>query len=489
LCSNSDNKKSDQGFTHMPNDRDSNGISSAIELDLETTARVNFASSQNGVSVIRKLVVRNTSEQVLENLTIGLHCSPDLIRPKTWTLDRILPGDERSLPDLDAPLDVTLLSGLNEAEIGSLRVVAKTGDENLVEESRPIEMLARDEWGGVGEMAHLLAAFVSPNDAVVAAILKDAARLLEAAGQSGSLDGYQSRNPGRAWMLAGAIWSAVTGMGLNYAVPPASFETRGQKVRDPGRIKAEGLATCLDSSLLLAACFEAAGLNPVVLFSEGHAWTGVWLTDRDFGHVSEPDVMTVRKAIDAREFVTIETTLLTQRPSVGFEEAISKGRSHTSERNEHAFVLAVDVRRARAARIRPLASHRVGDPAKAATDIQASPAALPKPLDFGLLPGDLIDVEPTNAADRISRWQRRLLDLSLRNRLLNFRDSKQTLPFLCPNVSGLEDQLADGKKFKSLSLKEEDPLGNRDLLVADEPRILEEVARDAFPNRSWRCAP
>ncbi|XDA97326.1 hypothetical protein AB1M95_14555 [Sulfitobacter sp. LCG007] len=45
------------------------------------------------------------------------------------------------------------------------------------------------------------------------------------------MDGYQSRDPSRAWMLAGAFWSGETGMGLAYAVPPASFELRGQKVR------------------------------------------------------------------------------------------------------------------------------------------------------------------------------------------------------------------------------------------------------------------
>lgn len=267
--------------------------------------------------------------------------------------------------------------------------------------------------------------------------------------------------------------------GLTYAVPPASFERLGQKIRDPGRIKSEGLATCLDSALLLAGCFEAAGLNPVVLFSEGHAWAGVWLTERDFGSISEPDVMTVRKAIDAREFVSMETTLLTRRPSVGFEEAVETARDLTAERNEHGFTMAVDIRRARAARIRPLASHRV-EMASATEEVSTSPAALPRALDLGLLPGELIEDEPSTPADRISRWQRKLLDLSLRNRLLNFRDSKQTLPFLCPDVSALEDQLADGKTFRALALKDEDPVGTRDLLANDEPRLLEEVARDAF---------
>ncbi|WP_341485681.1 DUF3320 domain-containing protein [Thioclava sp. GXIMD4215] len=450
-----------------------------VALELDVAQKVNFASSQNGVSVLKKVALQNLTDVPLEKLTLELSCSPGLIRPKIWTVDRLMPGQNQQLPDLETPLDTQLLGGLNEAERGELRFVVKQDGAALLDECHPIEMLARDEWGGVGDMAHLLAAFVSPNDAVVAAVLKDAGRLLESAGQSGAMNGYQSGDPSRSWMLAGAIWSAVTGMGLTYAVPPASFELNGQKIRDPGRIKSEGLATCLDTALLLAGCFEAAGLNPVVLFSEGHAWTGVWLTERDFGSISEPDVMTVRKAIEAREFVVMETTLLTHRPSVGFEQAVDTARDLVSERNEHNFVMAIDIRRARAARIRPLASHRSAPEAEA-EEVVASPAALPRPLDLGLLPGELIEEAASTPANRISRWQRKLLDLSLRNRLLNFKDSKQTLPLLCPDVSALEDQLAEGRKFRALALKDEDPVGTRDLLAKDEPKLLEEVAKDAF---------
>ncbi len=450
-----------------------------VQLDISLSSKVNFASAQNGVSILKNVWLKNMSDAPIENLKLTIESKPALIRSKSWTIDRLAPADSRSLFDHDTPLDDALLAGLNEAEFGTLSFSVMSGDDELLMATRRIEMLARDEWGGIGDMAQLLAAYVSPNDGVVASILKDAGKLLEASGHSGAIDGYQSKDPARAWMLAGAIWSAATGLGLTYAVPPASFEQRGQKIRNPGRIRSEGLATCLDSSLLLAACFEAAGLNPVILFSEGHAWVGVWLTNRDFGSITEPDVVAVRKAVDAREFVMMETTLLTKRPTIGFEEAVEVSKEHTAERNEHTFQLAVDIQRARAAKIRPLAAHRVDD-AAISEEIPISSAALPKPLDLGFLPGDLVEEEPSTPMDRISRWQRKLLDLSLRNRLLNFRDTKQTLPFLCPDVSSLEDHLADGKKFKTLALKDEDPLGQRDLLSNQEPRLLQEVARDAF---------
>lgn len=441
--------------------------------------KVNFATAQNGVAVIKRLGIENGRAEPIENIRLTLSANPAILREKTWTIDRIPAGTTLQLTDLETPLDTTLLGGLDEAEFGQIEFRLTVQGEEEATQSHRIEMLARDEWGGLAEMDNILAAFVSPNQPFVARILKDAARLLEAAGHSGAMNGYQSGDPLRVWMLAGAIWSAATGLGLTYAMPPASFERIGQKIRDPERIASEGLATCLDSALLLAAAYEAAGLNTAVLFSHGHAWVGVWLVKKDFGHLVEPDVVSVRKAMVAREFVSLETTLLTRRPSIGFEEAVQAGRDRLSETREAEFIQAVDINRARVARIRPLASHRVQD-GPASEPLAASPAALPRPLDLGLLPGELAEELPATPLGRVERWQRKLLDLSLGNRLLNFRDTRGAVAMVCPDISGTEDRLANGETFRLLALKDENAVAGRDL-SPDEARQIElALAQDAL---------
>ena len=420
----------------------------AVSLRHYAVRRVNFASAQNDVAIIEGITIENPTDEALTDIRITLRAAPPIIREKTWTIDRVVPGSHLSVRDISTPLDIERLEGLDEAEIGELEFRMEAQGLQTIVEKRRIELLARDEWGGVHEMAQILAAFVSPNDPAIARVLKDAARLLEGAGHDGSMNGYQSADPRRAYLLAGAIWSAVTGLALTYAEPPASFESDGQKIRGPSRMTDEGLATCLDSSLFLAAAFEAASLNPVVLFSQGHAWVGVWIFQRDFGHVTEPDVVAVRKAVQAHEFVPIETTLLTKRPAIGFDQAVDEGRRRFSENRDPEFVMAVDIARSRAARIRPLASHRVTDTSEPDAIDEAAPAALPPLPDFGLLPGEISEEAPETPRDRIERWQRKLLDLSLRNRLLNYRDSKQTLPLRCPSVAAFEDDLPMERSFE-----------------------------------------
>jgi very-short-patch-repair endonuclease len=54
---------------------------------------------------------------------------------------------------------------------------------------------------------------------------------------------------------------------------------------------------------------------------------------------------------------------------------------------------------------------------------------------------------PETPAGRIARWKERLLDLTLRNRLLHFREGKKTIPLLLPSAEELEDALASGSGF------------------------------------------
>lgn len=433
----------------------------AIVADI--AACFTYASYQNAIPVIRSILVENNTDRHFENCRIELTASPAFLRPKSWTVDRLVPGDRLLLADRKVEFDPGYLSGLNEAERGEITLRVSSGGQTLDERRLPVRLLARDEWGGVADMVQLLPAFVMPNDPGVSQILRVAAERLNAHGHSGGLDGYQSNNPQRAYMLAAAVYSAIAGIGLHYAEPPASFENRGQKIRRPSTVAEERLATCLDTTLLFAAGLEAAGLNPVILMFEGHAAVGVWLAKRTFAHAIEPDQMEVRKALASRELIVFETTGVTHRPAMTFESALRALDSRLGVDEAHAFVAAIDVRRSRSGGIMPLASH---EPFRrnVQEDDSAPVADLPLPSapSFTEMPAETVEVKPTNAAGRIDRWQKKLLDLTLRNRLLNFPDSKKTIPFLCTDVAYLEDRLANGTAIRIISLPEQNPLGERD---------------------------
>ena len=464
------------------------------KIDVDVAACVNYASWQNSVPLLRSVEIHNYSLKTLDDLRLEVRSSPAFLRPKSWVIDRLSPDSSLPLGDRDVRLDPDYLKGLNEAERGLVTFRLFEADSLIAEAEHEIRVLARDEWGGMEAGGELLAAFVMPNDPAIASVLKDASKLLEQHGHSSELDGYQSRDPQRAWLLVAALWSSVTSRALTYANPPGSFENVGQKTRRPSAILSGGLATCLDSTLLFAAAIEAVGLNPVIVMLKGHCFVGAWLVESTFRSLVETDCSEIRKAIAAKEFVTFETTMITKRPPATFEVAVAHAADATRESEEHNFVATVDVARARMASIRPLASHQK-DSATAHSEsepVLSGPLPLPAAPSLDQLPSEqaAIQDKPATPDGRIDRWQRKLLDLSLRNRLLNFRATKQAIPLLCPRVSLLEDRLASGVRLRIISLPEENPLGDRDTEHHRQTRnqdLDEEFAGQALERNEIAC--
>ncbi len=378
----------------------------AIEADLASA--INYACWQNSVPILRSLKIVNNIDAQIEGLRLELATVPAFARHKAWTIDRIAPGEVFALSDHHVQLDPDFLAGLNEAERGVVTLRLLDGsDATLAEASHDIRLLARDEWGGFSSMAAITAAFVMPNDPAIAAIMKQAGEVLATHGLSSALDGYQTGDPRRAYMLSAAIWSAVAGHRLTYAEPPRSFEKTGQKVRLPSTILRDGLATCFDSSLMFASALEAVGLNPFVVLLDGHSFTGVWLIRKSFPNLLETDASEVRKALAAREAITFETTAITHSPPATFETAVTLARKATTEQEEDRFVAAIDIARARSSQILPLASHRREAAAAAAPEnTGAAPLPLPPMPDFDAVAAEQAEEKPTTPEGRIERWQR-----------------------------------------------------------------------------------
>ena len=463
-----------------------------IDLKADITASFTYASFQNAVPIIRSISIENKADVNIEACELRLISNPPFIRPKKWTIDRVLSQDSILITDRKVELDAKYLAGLNEAERGILTLTLVSREVVLAEHHIPVRLLARDEWGGVSDMAQLLPAFVMPNDPAVAKLLRASADKLADHGHSSAMDGYQSDDPKRTFMLAASVYSAIAGSALHYAEPPASFELLGQKIRKPSDIIEQRLATCLDLSLLFAGTLEAAGLNPVILLFNGHAAVGVWLKKRTLANAIEHDLMEIRKAHALRELILLEMTGLTHRPPMMFEQAQKLIEHRLDEAARGSFIAAIDVRRARSGGITPLASHEVfrrGSDEDG--DIEASNLPLPPLPGFGDLPQEIVEEKPTTAAGRIDRWQKKLLDLTLRNRLLNFSDTQKTIPFFCSDISYLEDRLSAGADIRLISLPEQNPLGDRDKELFRETRTedlnslfaSEALQRDELPSQ------
>lgn len=437
-----------------------------IVIEGTAAGKIGFASHQNAVPILRELVVSNDTEIDYRDLVLELVGELPFLEPKSWRIDHLPPGTRMRIPDRDARLHAAYLANITESLRSELTIRARAGEQTLAEVSYPVELLAKNEWGGAHAMPELLAAFCMPNDPATDRVLKGASEVLRRAGKKDAIDGYTGQSRSRTWELVSAIWSSVCGLGVSYALPPASFETQGQKIRTPSQILDGGVGTCLDTALLFASALEQAGLNALLVLTRGHAFVGAWLQPQEFSQLITEDASALRKRIALKELVVFETTLAAQAPAPGFSQAVGHAERQV---NDEDFIMALDLRRARMQRIRPLA---LAIPPARHADAEADvPAAQTSESleEAPALPGFDVDVaiEPETPAGKLQLWQRKLLDLTTRNRLLHVPDSAKAIRLTCPDPAALEDQLADGKRIRIVAMPDLES-GGRDSALYEQ---------------------
>ena len=422
-----------------------------VKVQCDYLPLINFAIQQNGASIIHQLSIENTTPAPLKDIQVQITTEPTFGNAAPMAVEQIPANGSIRLSSFNLTLSANYFTQLTERLSGNLKIEITSEAESVFCQTYPIDILAYDQWGGLNVLPEMLAAFITPNHTAIVPIIKRAASILGQWTDNPSLDEYQSRTPDRVRKQMAAIYTAITEQQIIYSTIPASFEEYGQRVRLVDSVMAQKLGTCLDMALLYASCLEAIGLNALIIITQGHAFAGAWLVPETFPDPTIDDVslLTKRTAEGIYDITLVETTCMNMGHSSDFDDAVKKANGKLTDGN--SFILAIDVKRARHSGIRPIPQRilhgQVWEVEEKETDIQKSAVhATPQSIN----PYDLSGNETQTVITKQLLWERRLLDLSLRNNLLNIRITKNTLQLIPANLSCLEDALADGEEFRIL---------------------------------------
>ena len=200
--------------------------------------KLNLADFQNAVPMLRELSLVNDTNDAAKELELHVESVPAFLKPKVWRVDAVAAGDSYRITDLDVQLDGAVFTRLTEAETATVTFSLRRRDNAIPELARlerTVELLPRNQWGGISHMPDLVAAFVQPNEPAVERLLKQAADILRKNGKNPALDGYKGGSK-RAWELVSGIWGAVAAMGLDYALPQPALSTPDRKSEVPDRL-------------------------------------------------------------------------------------------------------------------------------------------------------------------------------------------------------------------------------------------------------------
>ncbi len=460
-----------------------------LTLQISCLDRLSLAVQQNYIPPVQSILLRCEGDTPAEGLTVSLSFEPQFAAPLSVEIDRVDPGTPVEISPVNIVVLPDFMFSLTERLTAVIHISVTSGGEELCRDDRQIALLPVSEWCGTSVLPELTAAFVTPSHPAVTGVISNASQYLAKWCGEPSFTGYQTRNPNTAKLQAAAVFAALQQENIAYVMAPPGFESTGQKVRTADAVLYSKQANCMDITLLYCSCLEAVGLHPVICIIEGHAFAAVWLEEQSFSECINEDAsaITKRAAEGIDELFLVECTAVCAGKNADIERASAAALSHFDDPDR--FIMSIDISRCRASGIRPIPL-RAEDITVQSADFgrygNREVTSVPKEIDLSLHGAAAGDGAPLT---RLELWERKLLDLSLRNSLLNFRPAASNVQLMTADLAKLEDEISRGESFRILPIPQEktfiisdnkifEPENNADKITA--------IAEAEFKNRRIR---
>lgn len=420
-----------------------------VNIDIDYLKTVNYALFHNRIPVCQFVNVTNISKQPLNDIKVC--CKGEFVRKyESNLIGRINTEETVRIMPFEISPDASKLSVLTERVVTNFTLTVTSQDEIIEEKLYEIELMPYDHWLGTTIMPQTLVSFVTPNHPVINSLVVKAAAALKQVSGSSLLTAYQTGNSNDVRLQVAAVFAAIHQLGIVYRSVPASYEEVGQRITMPDQVIATKIGNCIELTLLMASVLEAIGINCVVILQKGHAYLGVWLVDDCYSCSICDDAPYIEKkcsrGID--EMLVVECTQVAQE-TASFEVALKIAERNLADHS--VFEMFIDIKRSRLERIFPLPTRVQSD----GTWTFEETGVEHEQCSFEVKEHDRYDlsqmVDKGKKLTKFDIWERKLLDFSLRNSLLNLYLRRKAIQFISFDIDRIEDHLQDGEEYCIIS--------------------------------------
>lgn len=415
-----------------------------IELTVGYIKAANYAMIHNRIPVCQNLEIRNVSGEMIPDLQFS--CEGEYLTPYESAVITVLkPEDKIRVAEFEiVPVAAKLLE-LTERVNTSFKITATSSGEIIFEEEYELELMPFDQWLGTSILPQTLVSFITPNHPSISSlILKAAAKLKELSGSS-SFHAYQTGSSNDVRLQVAAIYAALHDEGIVYRELPASYEVVGQRITLPDQVLSTKLGNCIELTLLYASVLESVGINSGIVIQKGHAYLAVWLVDDccSYGICDDASFIEKKCSRGIDEMIVLECTQVAQEKT-SFEKAVTMAEQNLADHSQ--FDMLIDVLRCRLERFLPLPMRVLRD-----GTWQVEEGVEHDQCVLDVKEHDRYDLshlcESEHELTKFDIWERKLLDFSLRNSLLNLYLRRKAIQFISFDVDKIEDHLQDGEEY------------------------------------------
>lgn len=409
-------------------------MSTDLHLDIEAVSCVQLAMAKANHDFFHSISLEYKGSKTLHKTKLLVSCSPEFAKSSSIELGSLAQGTYlRVQPsDIRSKLSEAFLSSRNAMEDGV--IVCTVVDENgqpLARKEKEVTLLGVEQWSGLQTPPELLTEFIQPDSPRLGPWFELLVwRYQQQHGGVHLPDPYSSRRGDQALLLAELLYNTIRASPLKLVAGSESFDAY-QDVRTGATLLEHGEASSLEVAVLAATLLEKCKLNPLIVFTKNATAVGLWLKDHQFASPWTDDLRPLEQHREAGELILFDPgfALLNREFSDAQRSAESLLGSNAT------FLFGLDVKRARLER----------------SEDESSGEAVTWPDRDESLDQNL---------GTLDRWKERLLDLTLRNRLLNYKETKKVLTLATTDLANLEDCLI---REGSLELKPQPKAGSLEI--------------------------
>lgn len=376
-------------------------------------------------SFLRKIEIENLGDKDIVGATLSLEFSNPIFSSEPFPLPGI-PTQQTILlnPLPSIGVDTERLYGLTETDVCeiSIKILSAEG-ETLLSSTRSIKLLPISIPSDDASARDLLLSKYVITD------FPDMSRIHHMAIEENGgrpLIGYQntrydgSLDPDAIIHEVECIYKALHRYGITYANPPHSSEVY-QKVRLPMTVLKDRLGTCLDLALLCCACISEIGLRSILFLEQEHAYAGFFIDEKTKYVPCEKNSNIVLNQIShgKKSVVVFETTLISSEQSASFASAIAQATERIKSQPQGFKAIDIDFCHTGAYKPIPVQKEEGGAIEFDIKPTNISEEALTSIRDYQFRP-----INSGEEQNRFVTWEKKLLDLTAANKLVNFKFAK-----------------------------------------------------------------
>ena len=421
-------------------------LSETLEIESSCLSDVSYGTYYCRLPLFTSLRLNNKGETSTDALTVKISgaAGDGLILSKEIVLDDVQPDSGVEI-SAGSVLNPKFLAELEEITVCTVTVAVFTGKEEVLSVQNEVRCLPIDCWQGLGANVEMLSTLVRPKLSDCRKILSEAALQMQKWGYPSEWSGYSGNDKNAVRAAAAAIYSAIRAQDI--ALLPASSLSEPQYAGDLTQVLSRKEATPLQTALLYASCIECAGLNPVLVLGSSGVAAGVWLRENCFTATTTDDMSVIEKYVQdgVNNLAIFDVNDIFSHKNASF----TTSGAHFAAAVKHGdYETALDIKRCRIGGLFPL-------PIKVKQNGKYE-LLDEKNFSYDNKPEELpVFSAAEKGASRERTWQRRLLDLSLKNNLLSFKTNGDCVRIMACDLSSFTEGLDGAEKFDLLPSAQE----------------------------------